>query len=126
MSRLTNAEDLAKLKKKVVFQRDAKPLCITICSGTGCRAYGAETVADAFEQEVDKQGIGHRIAVRRTGCHGFCERGPLVVIQPKGICYLGVQTKDVAPIVEKSVLGQRADQPPALSRRNHREAREPC
>jgi NADH:ubiquinone oxidoreductase subunit F (NADH-binding)/(2Fe-2S) ferredoxin/NAD-dependent dihydropyrimidine dehydrogenase PreA subunit len=105
MSRLINAEDLAKLKKKAVIQRHAKSFCITVCSGTGCRACGAETVADAFEQEVDKQGMGHRIAVRRTGCHGFCERGPLVVIQPKGICYLGVQTKDVAPIVEKSVLG---------------------
>jgi NADH:ubiquinone oxidoreductase subunit F (NADH-binding)/(2Fe-2S) ferredoxin/NAD-dependent dihydropyrimidine dehydrogenase PreA subunit len=105
MSRLINAEDLAKLKKKAVIQRHAKSFNITICSGTGCRACGAETLADAFEQEVDRQGMGHRIAVRRTGCHGFCERGPLVVIQPKGICYLGVQTKDVAPIVEKSVLG---------------------
>jgi NADH:ubiquinone oxidoreductase subunit F (NADH-binding)/(2Fe-2S) ferredoxin/NAD-dependent dihydropyrimidine dehydrogenase PreA subunit len=105
MSRLTNAEDLAKLKRKAVIQRHAKSFSITVCSGTGCRACGAETVADAFEQEVDRQGMGHRIAVRRTGCHGFCERGPLVLIQPKGICYLGVQTKDVTSIVEKSVLG---------------------
>jgi NADH:ubiquinone oxidoreductase subunit F (NADH-binding)/(2Fe-2S) ferredoxin len=105
MSRLVNAEELQKLRKKITFQRNAKPLSVTICSGTGCRAYGAEKVADAFEQEVEKQGFGHRIAVRKTGCHGFCERGPLVVIQPKGICYLDVHLKDVAPILEKSVLG---------------------
>jgi NADH-quinone oxidoreductase subunit F len=105
MSRLANAGDLAKLQKKFAFQRNAKPLSITICSGTGCLACGAAKIADAFEQEVDRQGVGHRIAIRRTGCHGFCERGPLVVLQPKGICYLGVQVKDVPPIVEKSVLG---------------------
>ena len=43
--------------------------------------------------------------MRRTGCHGFCERGPLVVIQPKGICYLKAQVKDIPAIVEKTVLG---------------------
>jgi NADH:ubiquinone oxidoreductase subunit F (NADH-binding)/NAD-dependent dihydropyrimidine dehydrogenase PreA subunit/(2Fe-2S) ferredoxin len=105
MSRLTNAEDLEKLRKKVVFQRQAKQFRITVCSGTGCRAYGAEKVAEALDEEVEKLGLGHRIAVRRSGCHGFCERGPLLVIEPKGICYLGVQVKDVPQIIEKSVLG---------------------
>ncbi len=108
MSRLTSMEDLEKLRKKIIFQRNAKPVSVTICTGTGCRAYGAEKVADAFDQEIEKQGIGHRVAVRRTGCHGFCERGPLVVIQPSGICYLDVKVKDVASIVEKTVLGDEA------------------
>ncbi len=104
MSRLTNAGDLLKLRKKVVAQRYSKPLGIMICCGTGCSACGAEKLADAFEQEVDKRGLGNRIAVRRTGCHGFCERGPLVLIEPKGICYLGAQVQDVPSIVGKSVL----------------------
>ncbi len=103
MSRISSQEDLSKLRKKVQFQRNAKELTITICAGTGCRAYGAEALADAFEKEIDRRGIGHRVAVRRSGCHGFCERGPLVLIQPKGICYLGAQVKDVAAIVDSSV-----------------------
>jgi NADH-quinone oxidoreductase subunit F len=105
MPRLANAADLAQLKKKALVQRNAKPLCIAVCAGTGCRAYGAEALADEFEKEVDKRGLGHRVAVRRTGCHGFCEKGPLVVIQPKGICYLGAKPKDVTQIVEASVVG---------------------
>jgi NADH:ubiquinone oxidoreductase subunit F (NADH-binding)/(2Fe-2S) ferredoxin/NAD-dependent dihydropyrimidine dehydrogenase PreA subunit len=105
MSRLTDAQDLARFRKKAIFQRNAKPLSISICSGTGCRAYGAEKVADAFEKEVERQGLGHRVAIRRTGCHGFCQHGPLVIIQPKGLCYLGVQVKDVGSIMDKSVLG---------------------
>jgi NADH:ubiquinone oxidoreductase subunit F (NADH-binding)/NAD-dependent dihydropyrimidine dehydrogenase PreA subunit/(2Fe-2S) ferredoxin len=64
-----------------------------------------EKVAEALDQEVEKLGFGHRIAVRRSGCHGFCERGPLIVIEPKNVCYLGVQVKDVPQIIEKSVLG---------------------
>ena len=103
MTRLNNAADLTKLRKKIVFQRSAKPMCVTICAGTGCRAYGAEAVAESFDREIEKRGLGHRVAIRRTGCHGFCERGPLVVIQPKGICYLGTQVKDVPEIVGKSV-----------------------
>ncbi|MBP1624972.1 MAG: NADH:ubiquinone oxidoreductase, NADH-binding (51 kD) subunit, partial [Acidobacteria bacterium] len=105
MSRLTSVEDLEKLRKKLAFQRNAKSVSVTICTGTGCRAYGAEKVADALDQEVEKQGIGHRVAVRRTGCHGFCEHGPLVVVEPKGACYLDVKAKDAAAIVEKTVLG---------------------
>jgi NADP-reducing hydrogenase subunit HndC len=105
MTRLNTAADLSRLKKKIIFQRNAKPQCIAICSGTGCRAYGAEALADSFEKEIEKHGLGHRVAIRRTGCHGFCERGPLVVIQPKDICYLGAQVKDVPAIVEKTILG---------------------
>jgi NADH:ubiquinone oxidoreductase subunit F (NADH-binding)/(2Fe-2S) ferredoxin/NAD-dependent dihydropyrimidine dehydrogenase PreA subunit len=103
MSRINSQDDLSKLTKKALFQRNAKELYITICAGTGCRAYGAESLAEAFEKEIDKRGIGHRVAVRRSGCHGFCERGPLVLIQPKGICYLGAEVKDVSAIIDSSV-----------------------
>jgi NADP-reducing hydrogenase subunit HndC len=103
MSRINTAADLASLRKKVNFQRHAKQVYIAICAGTGCRAYGAEALADSFEQEVDRQGIGHIVGVRRTGCHGFCERGPLVVIQPAGTCYFGAQPKDVPIIVGNAV-----------------------
>jgi NADH-quinone oxidoreductase subunit F len=103
MSRISTAAELISLRKKVNFQRYAKQVSIAICAGTGCRAYGAEALADSFEKEVDKQGIGHIVAIRRTGCHGFCERGPLVVIQPAGTCYFGAQPEDVPIIVQKAV-----------------------
>jgi NADH:ubiquinone oxidoreductase subunit F (NADH-binding)/(2Fe-2S) ferredoxin/ferredoxin len=105
MQKLTNAADLAQLKKKALIRRNAKPLTIAVCAGTGCLAYGAETLAKSFEDELDRLGLANRVGVRRTGCHGFCERGPLVVIQPQGICYLGAQPKDVPQIIEKSLVG---------------------
>jgi NADH-quinone oxidoreductase subunit F len=45
------------------------------------------------------------LGLKTTGCHGFCEQGPLVVIQPKGIFYKGVKPKDVKDIVEKTLVG---------------------
>ncbi|MGB8772929.1 MAG: NADH-ubiquinone oxidoreductase-F iron-sulfur binding region domain-containing protein [Terriglobales bacterium] len=105
MPRLSAPAEIAELKKKVLLERRAKPIWVTVCTGTGCCAYGAEGLADTFQKEIEDQGIGHSIGLRRTGCHGFCERGPLVVIQPKGICYLGATTKDVPAILEKTVLG---------------------
>ncbi|MGA9988805.1 MAG: (2Fe-2S) ferredoxin domain-containing protein, partial [Terriglobales bacterium] len=88
MPRLSTPAEIAALKKRILLERSAKPVWVTVCTGTGCCAYGAEGLADSFQKEIEDRGIGDFVGLRRTGCHGFCERGPLVVIQPKGICYL--------------------------------------
>jgi NADH-quinone oxidoreductase subunit F len=100
MFRLNTPADLIKLRKQAIVKRNVKPNQITVCAGTGCRAYGAEELALKLEDEIDNRGIHHAVAVRRTGCHGFCERGPLVVIQPDNICCLGAQPKDAAAIID--------------------------
>lgn len=108
MSRLETAADLAKLREKIAAQRKSKETWLAVCAGTGCRAYGAETVADALESEIEKRGLGDKVGVRRTGCHGFCERGPLIVIQPSDICYVGTQPKNIPDIVDKLAAGDGA------------------
>ena len=100
MSRLENPADLNKLREKVLAQRNAKQTWLAICAGTGCRAYGAAALADSLEEEIEKRGLGDKVGVRRTGCHGFCERGPLVVIQPSDVCYLGAQIKNIPAIID--------------------------
>lgn len=107
MPSLTTPPDLADLKLEVLYARKAKPVWVTVCAGTGCRAYGSEALAEGFEKEIEKRGLGRQVGIRRTGCHGFCERGPLVVIQPKGICYLHAQVKDIPEIVDKTLLGDK-------------------
>jgi len=101
MSRLESAADLEKLREQIAAKRDAKQTWVAVCAGTGCRAYGAETVAATLESEIEKRGLADKVGVRRTGCHGFCERGPLIVIQPSDICYVGTQPKNVSDIVDK-------------------------
>jgi NADP-reducing hydrogenase subunit HndC len=103
MARLASPVDLEGLRHQLVSQRDSSLPCITICSGTGCLANRAEEVADAFISEIQKQGLQKKVSIRRTGCHGFCERGPIVVIFPKEICYLGVRSNDVPEILSQTI-----------------------
>jgi len=105
MARLNSTSDLEELRQGILSQRDPTKPCITICSGTGCHAYGSENVAAAFRTEIEHQGLAEQIDIRRTGCHGFCERGTLVVIFPEEICYCNVQPKDVAEVVAQTARG---------------------
>ena len=75
---------------------------IRICCGTGCRANGAMDVADAFARACDDRPT-LQIHTKRTGCHGFCERGPLVMIEPDGILYTRVKAADVPEICTRTL-----------------------
>jgi len=108
MSRLETPKDLTRLRDQITAQRNAKETWLAVCAGTGCRAYGAEALAESLEEEVEKRGLAGKVGVRRTGCHGFCERGPLVVIQPSDVCYLGAQPKNIPAIVDKLAAGDGA------------------
>jgi NADH:ubiquinone oxidoreductase subunit F (NADH-binding)/(2Fe-2S) ferredoxin len=103
-SKIKSADELKKLRKEIKASRDPKKPCITICVGTGCLAHGAMEVAQSFREEIDKRGLAVKIDFRKTGCHGFCERGPMVVISPENIFYQHVSTKDVADILDKTIL----------------------
>jgi NADH-quinone oxidoreductase subunit F len=75
-----------------------------ICSGTGCQAYGCQAITRAFHEELESRGLADQVDVLTTGCHGFCERGPVVVIKPEGIFYERMQLKDVPEVVEETLV----------------------
>ncbi|MCP4899586.1 MAG: NADH-quinone oxidoreductase subunit F, partial [bacterium] len=79
---------------------------VLVCCGTGCLASGSKQVAEAFAEEVAKRDLEASVGlfVKPTGCHGFCERGPLVALQPSGILYTKVKPSHVEQIVEKTLL----------------------
>jgi NADH-quinone oxidoreductase subunit F len=66
-------------------------------------ASGADEVIAAFKSEIETQGLQADVATKGTGCPGFCERGPVVVIYPAEICYLQVKAEDVREIVEQTI-----------------------
>jgi NADH-quinone oxidoreductase subunit F len=80
---------------------------VLVCCGTGCLASGAKAVAEAFADEIAKRSVDASVElfVKSTGCHGFCERGPLVVLNPQGILYTKVKPGRVEEIVEKTLIG---------------------
>ena len=101
--KLKTPSDLEKLRQELLSKRDPKKPCMTICSGTGCRAYGSENVVAAFQEEIRKQNLENEVDIRVTGCHGFCEKGPLVVIYPEEICYTEVNIEEVSDIVSQTM-----------------------
>lgn len=107
MDRIRTADELKRLRDSIVAARDPSQPCITVCGGTGCRALGAESVATAFREEIAGNGLEDKVDVRMTGCHGFCERGPLVVIFPETIFYHGATPKDVPEIVSETIVGEK-------------------
>ena len=104
MKKIKSAKELASLQDALRKARDPKKPCIVICAGTGCLAYGTQKLIDNFRSEIAKQKLEGTVDVRTSGCHGFCERGPLVVIHPKGIFYQRVKLDDAAEIIAKTVL----------------------
>jgi NADH-quinone oxidoreductase subunit F len=102
VERLNSPDELEALRQSIIQGRDPNELCITVCGGTGCHSFGSESVATAFEQGVKQQKLKAKVKV--TGCHGFCERGPVVVIKPKDIFYQRVKAEDVPEILSETIV----------------------
>ena len=85
MPRIASMEELEKARAAVLAGKDPNRPHVTVCVGTGCLATGARAVLAAFKAAIAEQGLDISVGVRGTGCHGFCERGPIVVIDPEEI-----------------------------------------
>ncbi|MFZ4441145.1 MAG: NADH-ubiquinone oxidoreductase-F iron-sulfur binding region domain-containing protein [Syntrophales bacterium] len=103
MPRINSSAGLEKIRQEILSQRDPVTPCVSICAGAGCMASGAGEVIAAFKAEIEKQGLQADVNTRETGCPGFCERGPVVVIYPDEICYLQVTPEDVPEIVSQTL-----------------------
>ena len=101
---IRSSSELENLHGVLVERRSDDHLCISICTGTGCMVGGAESVVDAFRDVISGMGLEEKIEVKPTGCHGFCEMGPLVTMTPSGFFYPQVHARDAAEIVEKTLL----------------------
>jgi NADH-quinone oxidoreductase subunit F len=112
MSRITTPEELQArregLRASLLSPAAESPAravrTITLCGGTGCTAFGSAAVFEACEREIERLGIAGQVRLKRTGCHGFCERGPVLVILPEKVFYPSVQPEDVPEIVERTAL----------------------
>ena len=107
MAHLDSAEALEALRQRLVSERDPDTPCIAVCAGTGCLASGAREVIDAFRSVIEERGLNAQVTIRGSGCPGFCERGPVVVIYPEEICYLQVTPEDVPEIVAATIEEKR-------------------
>lgn len=114
---LKSREELIKIRKVYASRLNRQKVKILICAGTACVAGGSLKLYDKFLKLVEEKGIncvidlehepeGEPVGVKKSGCHGFCEMGPLVRVEPKGYLYVKVKPEDCEEILEASMNGQ--------------------
>ena len=118
MTELTR-ERLGALRVQAKEQLAADRREVLVCAGTGCIAGGSLKIYDYLKSECEKRGLKTRVALRheggddaihfkKSGCHGFCEMGPLLQIEPEGFLYTHVRLEDCDEIIQKTILGGEA------------------
>ena len=112
---LLNREDIQKARERYKNALTAQKKKILVCAGTGCVAGGSLDIYAELVRLIEEKGIpcavslekephDDSIGVKKSGCHGFCEMGPLVRIEPHGWLYIKVKLADCAEIIEQSIV----------------------
>ena len=104
--RIGSPSDLAGERDRLCKLRGSGDKGVLVCVGTGCAARGSRRIHELFVEAARETGLAVE-AVKCVGCHGFCERGPIVVVQPGEILYQRVEEPDVPEIVRETLLGGR-------------------
>ena len=107
MPRMNSIGKLEELRKDILSKRDPNKPCIAVCSGAACHGLHNDRIIRAFEEEIVTQSLDNKVDIRVTGCHGFCQKGPNVIIYPEEICYMEVTPEDVPEIVSETVMGKK-------------------
>ncbi|HIT03672.1 MAG TPA: 4Fe-4S binding protein [Candidatus Caccocola faecipullorum] len=109
-------EELRKLREEYAASLAGEKKKILICAGTGCISSGSLVIYDELKKIMEERGLrvevelaeephDDSVGLKKSGCHGFCEMGPLVRIEPQGWLYVKVKPADCEEIVEKTIIG---------------------
>jgi NADH:ubiquinone oxidoreductase subunit F (NADH-binding)/(2Fe-2S) ferredoxin/NAD-dependent dihydropyrimidine dehydrogenase PreA subunit len=103
MEKFISLAALDQYQKTLVQRLDPQRLRVRICM-TGCRAFGAVEVRDAFIKAIAESGLQESVDIIETGCHGFCARAPVAAIDPYGYFYQQISPRDVPRIVQETLI----------------------
>ena len=115
MERISNRKQLIALRERCAGLLRSQRKQVLICAGTGCVAGGSLQVFERLKTLMEEREIPctvtldhgpheHPVGMKKSGCHGFCECGPLLRIEPMGLLYIKVKVEDCEEILEKSIL----------------------
>ncbi len=104
MRKLSHPDHLAEWKRIILEERPAYQKVIAVSSGTCGRARGSLQILETLTQEIERRKLGDTVGVEATGCHGFCEMEPNIVISPEGLFYKKLEAKDIPAIIEQTIL----------------------
>ena len=105
--KVTSVNELEAIRTEILAGKDLDKPCIAVCGGPGCLANQCLEVRDAFVNEIAAKGLTDKVDVRTTGCHGFCECGPIALIYPQEIFYQGLSIDDIPEIIEETIINNK-------------------
>ena len=103
MEKIKSASGLEKYRELVITKHDPGKKVIRLCN-TGCRGRGSSKVADALAHHINTENLQDKVTIKKTGCHGFCQIGSVMVIEPDNILYQKVIPKDVPEILSETIV----------------------
>jgi len=109
MPRIQTTVELEALRAEILAARDPAKPSISVCGGAACDGLDSAAVAAAFAAEIAKQGVAAKVDFRVTGCHGYCNKGPNVLVGPGDVCYFEVKPEDVPEVVGSALEGAVVD-----------------
>ncbi len=77
---------------------------VLVCGGTGCTSSGSAAIIQTLEEELKNNNLQKEVSVVKTGCHGLCACGPIMIVYPEGVFYAQVQKEDIKEIVSEHLL----------------------
>lgn len=77
---------------------------VLVCGGTGCTSSGSEQIIQTLKDELKKNKLQNEVAVVKTGCHGLCAEGPVMIVYPEAVFYSRVRPEDMEEIVSEHLL----------------------
>ena len=97
MNKLTSFEDLRALRQRLTEEatRERHRPCLVLCAGTGGQASGSNTILRLVKRYILEHKLQSRISLRITGCQGFCQMDPFIVVEPGGQLYPRLRKEDI-------------------------------
>ena len=103
MPRIADTTELSSFSDQLAAKRADTQVLVTVCGGPGCQATRCHDVAEAVKKEIEGNGLNGNVGLKVTGCHGFCEQGPILVIDPMNAFYPKVKPGDVKEIIDQTI-----------------------
>jgi len=108
IKKIKSIEELKQsINREIQNRKSEKKTFLTVSAGTCGQARGSLKVIEALEQEINREGLGDKVKVRVTGCHGFCEAEPNIIIHPQNIFYQNIAPEDAKEIISETILNKK-------------------
>ncbi len=101
---ITGFDDLQKRRDRFLKGQAGIRHTVLVCAGAGCVSCDCTSCSEALEASLREAGLSQSVQVRKTGCMGICDAGPIMVVQPDDVLYCKLRPEDMPEIVQRHFL----------------------